>query len=172
MFEALRGLRDAVAPESGNLGGNSENSTGAENTESSEPDLEDLWQSYKSGDPETVAMVKKVSSSTPKKREDFIPIHARMEMEKDAELVKKLAATVLAKSKNIDERVSNLPGMHRTRQQQMAHIGMLLEKNCEVSEKLQQTYDKAKQRRDLVRLFVKEKTCEALGIVEETRSGL
>jgi len=168
MFEALRGLRDAVAPESGNLGGMAGNTTGNETNESSEPDIEDMWQSYRSGDAEIVAMVKKVTTAIPQKREDFVRIHAKMEMEKDVELVKKLAETVLEKSANIDIRVSNLPGMHRTRNQQMSRIEELLHKNHEVSERLQEAYDKVSQRRDLVRKFVKDLTCEALGIEEGT----
>lgn len=167
MFEALRGLRDAVAPESGNLGGNAGNATGNDTNESSDPDFDDFWQSYRNGDPETVAMVRKVTPATPQKREDFIRIHAKIEMEKDAELVKKLAGTVLEKSVQIDERVSMLPGMHRTRKEQMAYIEELLTKNKEAAEKLQEVYDRASQRRDLVRKFVKNNTCAALGIMEE-----
>lgn len=168
MFEALRGLRDAVAPESGNLGGNSGNNAGNENNETSEPDFEDFWHSYRSGDAETVAAVRKVSVTPPQKREDFVRIHAKIEMEKDAELVKKLAGTVLERSANLDERVSNLPGMHRTRKEQMAYIDELLKKNQEASDKLQAAYEKAVNRRELVRRFVKDNTCAALGIVEDT----
>ena len=40
MFEALRGLRDAVAPESGNLGNPGNNAS----NENSEPDFEEFWQ--------------------------------------------------------------------------------------------------------------------------------
>ncbi len=167
MFEALRGLRDAVAPESGNLGGSAGNTGGNENTESTDPDFDDFWQSYRNGDPETVAMVRKVTLATPQKREDFIRIHAKIEMEKDAELVKKLAGTVLEKSVLIDERVSKLPGMQRTRKEQMIYVEELLKKNKEAAEKLQEAYDRASQRRDLVRTFVKENTCAALGIVED-----
>jgi hypothetical protein len=170
MFEALRGLRDAVAPESGNLGGNPGNSAGNDNNESLEQDFEDFWQSYRSGDPETVASVRKVTATPPppQKREEFIRIHAKIEMEKDAELVKKLATTVLKKSADIDERVSSLPGMHRTRKEQMAYIEVLLKKNQEAGEKLQDAYEQAAQRRNLVRKLVKENTCAALGIVEDT----
>ena len=163
MFEALRGLRDAVAPESGNLG-NPGNNTSNEN---SEPDFEEFWQSYRSGDPKIVAMVKKVSEKPPQKREDFIRIHAKVEMEKDAELVKKLASTVLEKSADIDEQVSTLPGMHRTREEQMNYIEELLNKNREASEKLEEAFSRAQERRDVVRKFVRENTCAALGIVED-----
>lgn len=168
MFEALRGLRDAVAPESGNLGGNAGNNAGNENNETSEQDFEDFWHSYRNGDPDVVAAVRKVTATPPQKREDFIRIHAKIEMEKDAELVKKLASTVLDKSANIDERVSNLPGLHRTRSEQMAYIEELLKKNKEAADKLQTAYESAAQRRGSVRKFVKDNTCAALGIVEDT----
>ena len=167
MFEALRGLRDAVAPESGNLGGNAGNAVGTDTTENADADFDEFWQSYRNGDPETVAMVRKVTPATPQKREDFIRIHAKIEMEKDAELVKKLAGTVLEKSLQIDERVSTLPGMHRTRKEQMEYIEELLKKNAEAAEKLQKVYEEASRRRDQVRQFVKSSTCAALGIQEE-----
>ena len=48
MFEALRGLRDAVAPESGNLGGNNAAANGNGDS-SSEPDFDEFWHSYRSG---------------------------------------------------------------------------------------------------------------------------
>mmetsp|Transcript_16949 Transcript_16949/g.31357 ORF Transcript_16949/g.31357 Transcript_16949/m.31357 type:complete len:228 (-) Transcript_16949:52-735(-) len=177
MFEALRGLRDAVAPESGNLGGGQESAQNSNNNNSSTPnnnnnensenDFEEFWQSYRNGDPEIVALVQKVSPAPPKKREDYIRIHAKVEMEKDTELVKKLAETVLEKSADIDRRVSKLPGMHRTRAEQMKYIEGLLEKNCQAASKLEETYQIAQERRDRVRKFVRDHTCEALGILED-----
>lgn len=167
MFEALRGLRDAVAPESGNLGGNAgNNSSNNTNNESSEQDFEEFWSSYRSGDPETIAMVKKVTLNPPTKREDLVRIHAKVEMEKDAELVKKLASTVLEKSMDIDRQVSALPGMHRTRAEQMQYIEELLKKNRQASEKLEDVYNHALDRRAIVRKFVRDNTCAALGISE------
>jgi Subunit 21 of Mediator complex len=172
MFEALRGLRDAVAPESGNLGVSNNQTVGGNNNnnpdnENPMGDFEEFWQSYKNGDPETVALVKKVSSAAPTKREDYIRIHAKVEMEKDAELVTNLATTVLQKSVNIDQRVSNLPGMHRTRTNQMERIQSLLEQNQKATETLEATYQIAVLRREQVRKFVQDNTCEALGIVED-----
>lgn len=165
MFEALRGLRDAVAPESGNLGDDGNNS---QNTESNEPDVEELWTLYRNGDPTTVALVRKVSPNPPKKREDYARIFSKIESLKDAALVKRLADTVLEKSADIDERVTNLPGMGRTQSQQMDLIKDLLKKNQDVAVRLEETFDQAKQRRDRVRACVKENTFAALGIVEET----
>lgn len=160
MFEALRGLRDAVAPESGNLGGDTAN----EGNDSAEPDFDELWQSYRNGDADTVAMVEKVSSTPPQTREDFLRIHAKLEMEKDAELVKQLATTVLEKSADIDERVSTLPGMERTKDTQMKYIEELLEKNKAATEKLEEAYTQAEDKRKLVRQFVRQNTSVALGI--------
>jgi hypothetical protein len=163
MFEALRGLRDAVAPESGNLGGDGGNNQ----NENHEPDLEEFWQNYRGGDPTTVAMVQKISPIPPKKREDYTRIYAKIESLRDAALVKRLAETVLEKSADIDHRVSSLPGMHRTKSQQMEHIKELLEKNQETNEKLEETFNRAKERRDIVRTFVKDNTCVAL-LIEDS----
>jgi hypothetical protein len=163
-------LRDAVAPESGNLGVSNNQVGGGNNSPDNENamgDFEEFWQSYKNGDPETVALVKKVSSAPPTKREDYIRIHAKVEMEKDAELVTKLATTVLQKSANIDHLVSNLPGMHRKRTDQMKRIQSLLEENCKAAENLESIYQNAVLRREQVRKFVQDNTCEALGIVED-----
>ena len=161
MFEALRGLRDAVAPESGNLGGNAAN-------ESSEPDMEDQWHAYKNGDPEITAKIKKVNAGVaPQKREDFIRLHAKMEMEKDVELVMKLAGTVLEKSSQIDAQVDALPGMQRTRAEQMKLIEELLEANQKASQDLEAVYATAKERRDSCRTYIRENACQALGIEEE-----
>lgn len=170
MFEALRGLRDAVAPESGNLGGNAAANNTNNGSSSDQGDFEEFWSLYRSGDPATVALVQRYSSgsttSTPQRREDMVRIHGRIEMEKDVELVTKLAGTVLEKSDEINERVSSLPGMERTRTQQMETIATLLELNQQAAQELEQQHVLAKERRDQVRLFVKENTCQALGIVD------
>ena len=60
-----------------------------------------------------------------------------MEMEKDTELVLLLAKSVLDKSQEIDEQVAALPGMDRTRSQQMDRIKELIELNKEASTELQ-----------------------------------
>lgn len=161
MFEALRGLRDAVAPESGNLGG------GGTGENSGEPDFDDFYNNYRNGDPTAVSLVQKANGGkVPQRREDFIRLHAKIEMEKDTELVTKLAGTVLEKSDQINERVSSLPGMHRTRDQQMKYIEELLEKNQKAASELEEHYAAAKERRDKVRTFIRDNTCKALGIEE------
>jgi hypothetical protein len=160
MFEALRGLRDAVAPESGNL-------TAEQQSEAtSGPDFEEFWQSYRNNEAETVAAVRRLGASDPQKREDYVKIFRLFEREKDAELVARLATTVLQKSADVDERVSKLSGMDRTRAQQLECIENLLDQNSAVDRELRDVHELAKKRRDQVRKALQEQTCEALGIEE------
>jgi hypothetical protein len=173
MFEALRGLRDAVAPESGNLGAQT-NTNNDNNDDTTEPDADELWHAYKAGDLEVVRMVQtsqRNSGSTLKltSREDFIRWHAKMEMEKDTELVMQLASTVLDKSAEIDRQVDeDMPGMNRTRAQQMEYLEQLITENREAASALQEAYETAREKRDSCRQFIKDKTSEALGIEEES----
>lgn len=156
MFEALRGLRDAVAPESGNLT--------TEQTESG-PDFEEFWQSYRNNDPETIAAVRRVGAA-PQTPQDCVRVFAKIEKEKDKELVAKLAATVLQKSSDIDERVTDLSGMNRTRTQQMERIKELVTENRTTEEEIIKYHDQASTVRTQIRKLLQEKTCEALGIEE------
>lgn len=175
LFEALRGLRDAVAPESGNLGGvqgvnnNNTNNNNAINSpiESSENDFEEFCLSYQNGDATTRAMVHRVTTTPPQLREDFLRIHKKIETEKDAELVKEAAGTVLEKSVDIDRRVSSLPGMHRTRTEQLKRIEELIETNRTTALRLEDTYHRAEMQRKKVRAFVRDHTCESMGIIED-----
>ena len=179
MFEALRGLRDAVAPESGNLGTSvqqqqqQQQGNNGEKTDHPEtPDTDELWHLYKAGDPEVIRLVQSSNKNgNPIKlanREDFVRWHAKMEMEKDTELVMQLASSVMDKSAEIDRMVDEeIPGMNRTRAQQMEYLEVLIKQNQEAAEVLQQAYDTALDRRNTCRKFIKDKTSEALGIEED-----
>jgi hypothetical protein len=166
MFEAFRGLRDAVAPESGNLGG----SQNRNETTPEQPDMDDLWHHYRSGDPDVTNLVAKACEgrSLPQKRDEFIRLHAKMEMEKDTELVMRLAGTVLEKSSEIDDQVDILPGMHRTKTEQMNRIEELIGANRKAIEDLEEAYASAERQRDACRSFVQKNSCAALGIIEDT----
>lgn len=159
MFEALRGLRNAVAPESGNAAASGDNNN--------EPDFEEFWQSYRNNDEDTVAAVKRINNGAPpQRREDYGRIFQKLEREKDAELVARLATTVLEKSASVDERVAALTGMKRTRTEQMKCIEELLQQNQQAEKELQEYCSLAKERRDQIRKKVQSQTCEALGIEE------
>lgn len=173
MFEAMRGLRDAVAPESGNLGNNTSsmnNSNGA--AALGNTDVEEMWQAYCNGDNAVVALVQKYSNSTTttkgiQKFDDFVAWHAAMEREKDAELVETLAAAVLEKSDQIDAALQHVTGMHRTRVEQLRYIEELIAANAAAANELETVYQTAVSRRDECRQFIRDQTSVALGIEEE-----
>ena len=170
MFESLRSLRDAVAPESGNLGNNNGGADGGNNNNNNnEPDIDDLWHSYKQGDPKTRELMHQGDPNHPiiQKREDFVRAHAKMEMQKDKDLVFRLAQTILSKSQDIDDQVDGLPGMEWTRQEQIVRIQELLRENEAAKQELQETYNSTLARRDDCRRDIKENTSKALGIHEE-----
>jgi hypothetical protein len=187
MFEALRGLRDAVAPESGNLAGennpdaaaaannNNGNNGNAANESNTAPDMDEMWQAYLSGDLAMVQLMQTIVASTstatakatlPKRRDDFIRLYTQMEMDKDTELVMKLAGTIQEKSYQIDKRCQDYLTVERcrTREQQMARIQELLILNQGVVAELEGAYLSAKERRDVCRSFIRDNTCAALGI--------
>jgi hypothetical protein len=158
MFEALRGLRDAVAPESGNA-------AAASHGDNSEPDFEEFYTLFRNRDKDTVDLVLKASGGVaPTTKDDFIRIHAKIEMTKDVELVSRLATTVLQKSAEVDARVAALPGISRTRAEQMQRIEDLMAQNQTIEKELDEQYALAKERRDQVRKLLRERTGEALGI--------
>jgi hypothetical protein len=171
MFEALRGLRDAVAPSSSSTqasdNNNNNDNHGVASNSSEPPDTDELWQAYKAGDTEVVRLVTMNGPLKITSRDEFIRWHAKMEMDKDTELVMKLASAVLAKSADIDRQVQALPGMQRTRTQQMEYMEQLIAANQVAARELQETYDSGKQKRDACRQFIKDRTGEALGIEEE-----
>ena len=164
MFEALRKLRDAVAPESGNLG-NTNATDDTNNNTSTEPDVEELWTSYCKGDA-SVATKLKIEQPV-KLREEFVKIYNKYEREKDQELVAELANAVLEKSDQITSAVDQVPGLHRTKAEQLAYIETLIEQNAKVSAELDEVYQTAQQRRNEWRQFIKQNTSRALGIEEE-----
>jgi Subunit 21 of Mediator complex len=175
MFEALRGLRDAVAPESGNLGVAVNDQmispdTNKDPNNGTSKDVEELYRLYCSGDEDVVALVNDPKFNPERKPmrnslSEFVQWHEDMEQQKDSELVERLASAVLEKSTEIDYAVDHkLPGMHRTRTEQMDHLRQLIAENAAVAQELGEAYKKAQVRRDQCRSFVIENTGKALGI--------
>ena len=64
--------------------------------------------------------------------------------------------------------MANLPGMHRTRDEQMERINELIQQNHEVTRELEEAYVIAQKRREEVRVALGESTCLALGVEEDT----
>lgn len=111
MFEALRGLRDAVAPVSGEI--------------------------------------------MQEKNDDEVD---------DQDLVSKLAHTVLEQSQTIQRRIDAIPGLHRSRNEQMGRIAELVEENRVAQEELEGCYTRALAQRSQCRTFLQDNTEKALGL--------
>jgi hypothetical protein len=179
MFESLRSLRDAVAPESGNLGVSPNHSTAAAKDKDNETqppmDSEELWHAYRKGDVTVREMMHKgdnnnnTATNSITERKEFMRLYARMEMQKDTDLVIQLANTVLSKSNAIDEQVETcIPGMmDMTRQEQMELIHELVQENNEVQQELQSLYQQVLQRRTKCRNAILSKTSHVLDIAEQ-----
>jgi len=151
LFEALRGLRDAVAP----------------TIDHEDMEYEDFLMAYAKDQPYALELIEASDGNPPKSRDEYLKLRAKNEMKKHAELVPKLAQGVLGASDKLDTLVSELPGMHRTKAEQMDRIQELLDENKVVDEELQEVYKKTEIRRDEIRLALQKVTCRALGIEEE-----
>ena len=132
-----------------------------------EPDYDDFLVSYHHGDPAASALVTNNDGRAPRSKEEYVKLLARADMEKDTELVSRLAEEVLSKSHAVNDLVSELPGMRRTKAEQMKKIEELLVLNREAAEKLERAYADAERSRDAVRSALSAVTCEALGIEKE-----
>jgi len=197
LFESLRGLRDAVAPQvafdpnSANASAgtaiqqNGENNTRVELGKKSDPlsfsDYgEYLATTIKNLQPGGSNLAGRRNPlegeenddddkilAAPLRRDEYIKLVANAERDEDTDLVKRLASTVLEKSQAVDESVLNLPGMGRTKCEQMTLIGRLLEENRETECELAKALAEAANLKNEVRSLLRETTSKALGIEEE-----
>lgn len=169
LFEALRTLRDTVAPDSSNQ--NRNNNNGNDNNNNNNPlsetdgDYEDFKASIQMKESHALQILG--SRPVPQNREQYAEMLLDVERERDMELVSKLAEEVLEKSDKVDELVGNLPGMGRGKEEQMDRIGALLEENWKAVQDLEEEYQKAQQIREEVRDLLQKTTYKALGIEEE-----
>ena len=185
MFEALRGLRDAVAPESGNLGNSmNRNVVAAQQQPSSAGPRDDppppttttpeeLWMLYQAGDESARQQLTDASAVPPSalvNQAAWIEWCTTVERKKDAALVETLAQAVLRQSAAIDTAVDQFTARccYRTRTEQWQYLQELMQLNAQAAEKLEEAYAQALERRNQCRQFVLENTSRALGI-EETK---
>ncbi len=172
LFEALRGLRDAVAPESSQLNNNGDSSTQKPDNHSSrsaidheDMDYDDFLIAYHEDDQFALELIKSSDGNPPKSKEEYVKLRARNEMKKHAELVPKLAQNVLSKSAAVDDLVSKLPGM--TKVEQMMRIQKLMDENMKADVQLQVSHREAEEKRNAIRVALQRVTCKALSIQEE-----
>lgn len=172
LFEALRGLRDAVAPESSLINNNGDPSTVISDTTSrrtaidhEDMDYDDFLVAYHEDDPFALELIRSSEGNPPKSREEFLKLKAKNMMKKHAELHSKLAQSVLQESAAVDDLVSKLPG--KTKSEQMARIQELMDQNVQAQSDLERAHEQSIQKRNEIRSILQEVTCKALSIQEE-----
>ncbi len=186
LFEALRGIRDATSPEAlvgGDDGKN--NTTGGtsaaadsafsasasnnSHSQSDEPDYDDFLVAYHNKQPHALEVARKgPGGKPPQSPEEYLRVLARMDFESDVNTAQRLAAEILDRSREVEGGlVDDLPGMGRSREEQMAVIAKLIEEDRAIDERLQERHREATVRRDEVRTMLRELTSSALGIEEE-----
>jgi hypothetical protein len=100
----------------------------------------------------------------PRTREEYAALLRGAEREADDREARRLASDVLSRSREVDDLVSRLPGMGRTRKEQMDAIAELIRDNQNVGRELGSALETARTRREEVREALAENTCVALGV--------
>lgn len=175
LFEALRGIRDATAPEAlvgeatntntGTANGAKGNSS--KNSNHDEADFDDFLIAYHNQEPHALEVVQRAGGKPPQSKEEYLRVLARMDFESDVGTAQRLAGEILDKSREVEEMVDHLPGMERNKEEQMGRIATLIEENRTIDRKLEEKHREASEKRDEVRTMLREVTCSALGIEEE-----
>ena len=171
LFEALRGLRDSVAPESNinntnEPNGNDPNSISSQKSSplDMEMDYEDFLLAYHRDDPVALEFIKMADNKPPKTRDEYTKLRAKFAGIRASELLSKLAGNILSRSAAVHNLVEDLP--NRTKAEQMERISELIEQNRAADEELNSVFSEAESKRNLLRSVLDEVTCKALGIEE------
>ena len=167
LFEALRGIRDATAPEA--LVGEAANTNTAKGGGSNqdEADFDDFLIAYHNQEPHALEVAQKAGGKPPQSKEEYLKILARMDFESDIGTAQRLAGEILDKSREVEELGDHLPGMERSKEEQMDKIATLIEENRTIDRQLEEKHREASEKRDEVRTMLREVTCSTLGIEEE-----
>lgn len=184
LFEALRALRNAVAPESfsmenelkGSVEEETKTSANLSQTRSvirrsaidyEDMDYDDFLMAYHEDDPFALELIKISDGKPPKTREEYLKLRAMNEMKIAMNVTKSQAENILSKSAALDDLVAALPGMNRTKKEQMDRIQELLDENKKVDDELRLVYQEAEKKRQEIRMALKKVTCKALCIEQD-----
>ena len=110
---------------------------------------------------------KKYAVNFPLTQEKYTKLLLDTEHQRDVQTTQNLAQDILTKSAEVNDLVSKLPGMDRTRDMQIELINKLTQENHKVGKELEDAYVVANKRREEVRAALSESTCLALGVDEE-----
>lgn len=184
LFEALRALRNAVAPESfsmeNELKGSVEEETktsanlsqtrsvmGRSAIDYEDMDYDDFLMAYHEDDPFALELIKISDGKPPKTREEYLKLRAMNEMKIAMNVTNSQAENILSKSAALDDLVAALPGMNRTKKEQMDRIQELLDENKKVDDELRLVYQEAEKKRQEIRMALKKVTCKVLCIEQD-----
>ena len=187
LFEALRALRDTVSPESYPSGNDPQsidqdeknvlvdslqsnpmmNTNRRSAIDYEDMDYDDFLLAYHEDDPFALELIKIADGKPPKTRDEYLKLRAMNEMKIAMNVTNAQAENILSKSAALDDLVAALPGMHRTKKEQMERIQELLDENAKVDEELRLAYKEAENKRKEIRLALQKVTCRALCIEEE-----
>jgi hypothetical protein len=184
LFEALRALRNAVAPESfsmenelkGSVEEETKTSANLSQTRSvirrsaidyEDMDYDDFLMAYHEDDPFALELIKISDGKPPKTREEYLKLRAMNEMKIAMNVTNSQAENILSKSAALDDLVAALPGMNRTKKEQMDRIQELLDENKKVDDELRLVYQEAEKKRQEIRMALKKVTCKALCIEQD-----
>jgi hypothetical protein len=175
LFEALRGLRDSVAPESTNNENIDEHEhsidgSGNANATKKSPidldmDYDDFLLAYHRDNPVALEFIAMANNKPPKTRDEYTKLRAKFAGIRASELMSKLAGNILNRSAAVHDLVEDMT--NRTKAEQMERISELIEQNKKAEEGLQEAFEKAESRRNKLRSILDEVTCKSLGISEE-----
>ena len=171
LFEALRGIRDATGDaddQNTSSAAAAGSASASHNSQSDDPDYDDFLVAFHNRDPHALEVARKgPGGKPPQGPEEYLRVLARMDFESDVNTAQRLAADILDKGREVEELVDDLPGMGRSRKEQMAVIAKLIEENREIDERLRARHREATVRRDEVRTLLQEVASSSLGIEEE-----
>ena len=90
--------------------------------------------------------------------------------EDDADVVRKLTGTALAKSIGIRRCLEKIPGISRTKDEQLRYLDQLVSENAEVEDELKRYLKLAKSQKKEVQSLLRENVCDVLGISNDQMS--
>mmetsp|Transcript_20527 Transcript_20527/g.26558 ORF Transcript_20527/g.26558 Transcript_20527/m.26558 type:complete len:186 (-) Transcript_20527:172-729(-) len=90
--------------------------------------------------------------------------------EDDADVVRKLTGTALAKSIGIRHCLEKIPGISRTKDEQLRYLDQLVSENAEVEDELKRYLKLAKSQKKEVQSLLRENVCDVLGISNDQMS--
>ena len=113
LFEALRGLRDSVAPESQSGNNNNDNNNIPRKSPidlNLDMDYDDFLLAYNRDDPVALEFIQMANNKAPKTREDYTKLRAKFAIKRASELMSKLSDNILTLGIGIDSPTQKAEG--------------------------------------------------------------